>query len=253
GPARDPREHRGERRGTLRCRAAHFVVQWPQPGILCRATGRVWMCRGRRDLWHWRPARSLTVVVARACREVPPPAHRRATAQPQRTLDCPAARTSILQAHRNRGETVSRQTSRMLPLGTPAPPFALPDTVTGRTVSIGDFSASPALLVAFISNHCPFVKHILDGFVTVARDLGAQGLAVVAICANDAKAYPEDAPPQMARIATAKAFSFSYLYDESQQVARAYHAVCTPDLFLFDRDRRLAYRGRFDGSTPGNG
>ena len=147
---------------------------------------------------------------------------------------------------------MSRQTSRMLPLGTPAPPFALPDTVTGRTVSIGDFSASPALLVAFISNHCPFVKHILDGFVTVARDLGAQGLAVVAICANDAKAYPEDAPPQMARIATSKGFTFPYLYDESQQVAKAYQAVCTPDFFLFDRDRRLAYRGRFDGSSPGN-
>ncbi|HKD55590.1 MAG TPA: thioredoxin family protein [Steroidobacteraceae bacterium] len=147
---------------------------------------------------------------------------------------------------------MSRQTSRMLPLGTPAPRFALPDTVTGRTVSIEDFSSSPALLVAFISNHCPFVKHILDGFVALARDLGEQGLAVVAICANDAKAYPEDAPPQMARIAAAKAFTFPYLYDESQQVAKAYQAICTPDFFLFDRDRRLAYRGRFDGSTPGN-
>ena len=147
---------------------------------------------------------------------------------------------------------MSRQTSRMLPLGTPAPRFALPDTVTGRTVSIEDFSSSPALLVAFISNHCPFVKHILDGFVTLARDLGRQGLAVVAICANDAKAYPEDAPPQMARIAAAKAFTFPYLHDESQQVAMAYQAACTPDFFLFDRNRRLAYRGRFDGSTPGN-
>jgi len=140
----------------------------------------------------------------------------------------------------------------MLPLDTPAPRFALPDTVTGRTVSIDDFSSSPALLVAFISNHCPFVKHILDGFVTLARDLGRQGLAVVAICANDAKAYPEDAPPQMARIAAAKAFTFPYLHDESQQVAMAYQAACTPDFFLFDRNRRLAYRGRFDGSTPGN-
>jgi peroxiredoxin len=147
---------------------------------------------------------------------------------------------------------LARKTSRILALGTAAPRFALPDTTTGRTVAIEDFSAAPALLVAFICNHCPFVKHILDGFVALARDLGAQGLAVVAICPNDAKAYPEDAPPQMARVAAAKGFTFPYLYDESQQVAKAYQAVCTPDLFLFDRDRRLAYRGRFDGSSPGN-
>ena len=147
---------------------------------------------------------------------------------------------------------MARKTSRMLALGTPAPRFALPDTVTGKTVSIEDYAASPALLVAFICNHCPFVKHMLDGFVALARDAGAEGLAVVAICPNDAKAYPEDAPPQMARLAAAKAFTFPYLYDESQQVAKAYQAVCTPDFFLFDRDRRLAYRGRFDGSSPGN-
>jgi len=140
----------------------------------------------------------------------------------------------------------------MLPLGTVASRFALPDTVTGKTVSIEDFSSSPALLVVFLCNHCPFVKHMLDGFVAFARDFGKQGLAVVAICPNDAKAYPEDAPPQMARIATSKGFTFPYLYDESQQVAKAYQAVCTPDFFLFDRDRRLAYRGRFDGSSPGN-
>lgn len=147
---------------------------------------------------------------------------------------------------------MASQISRMLPLGTPAPGFALPDPATGRTVSLEDFSSSPALLVAFMSNHCPFVKHMLDGFVALARDLRGQGLAAVAICANDAKAYPEDAPPQMARIAAAKGFTFPYLYDESQRVAKAYQAVCTPDLFLFDRERRLAYRGRFDASTPGN-
>jgi peroxiredoxin len=140
----------------------------------------------------------------------------------------------------------------MLPLGTAAPRFALPDTVTGRTVAIEDFSASPALLVAFICNHCPFVKHILDSFVALARELGKQGLAVVAISPNDAKAYSEDAPPQMARVAAAKGFTFPYLYDEPQRVAKAYQAVCTPDFFLFDRDRRLVYRGRFDGSSPGN-
>jgi peroxiredoxin len=145
-----------------------------------------------------------------------------------------------------------RQTSRMLPIGTPAPRFALPDTITGRTVALEDFSASPALLVAFICNHCPFVKHILEGFVAFARDLGARGLAVVAISSNDAAAYPEDAPAQMARIAKLKGFSFPYLYDESQEVAKSYQAICTPDFFLFDRERRLAYRGQFDGSRPGS-
>jgi peroxiredoxin len=145
-----------------------------------------------------------------------------------------------------------RQTSRMLPIGTPAPRFALPDTITGRTVALEDFSASPALLVAFICNHCPFVKHILDGFVAFARDLGARGLAVVAISSNDAAAYPEDAPAEMARIAKLKGFSFPYLYDESQEVAKSYQAICTPDFFLFDRERRLAYRGQFDGSRPGS-
>jgi len=140
----------------------------------------------------------------------------------------------------------------MLPLGTPAPAFALPDTVTGRTVTSGDFSSSPLLLVVFISNHCPFVKHLLDGFVAFAREFGARGLAVVAISANDIVSYPDDAPGEMARIARLKGFTFPYLYDESQEVAKAYQAVCTPDFFLFDRDRRLAYRGQFDASSPGN-
>lgn len=145
-----------------------------------------------------------------------------------------------------------RRTSQILPLGTPAFQFALHDTASGRTAALEDFAPSPALLVAFLCNHCPFVKHMLDGFVALARDLGEQGLAVVAISPNDIKAYSEDAPPQMARVAAAKGFTFPYLYDESQQVAKAYQAVCTPDFFLFDRNRRLVYRGRFDGSSPGN-
>lgn len=145
-----------------------------------------------------------------------------------------------------------RQTSRMLPIGTPAPRFALPDTTTRRTVALEDFSASPVLLVAFMCNHCPFVKHILDGFVAFARDFGARGVAVVAVSSNDAGAYPEDAPAEMARIAKLKGFSFPYLYDESQEVAKSYQAICTPDFFLFDRERRLAYRGQFDGSRPGS-
>jgi len=140
----------------------------------------------------------------------------------------------------------------MLALGTPAPQFALRDTVTGRTVALADFAASPALLVAFLCNHCPFVKHILDEFVAFAREFGPRGVAVVAISANDVAGYPADSPAEMARIAALKGFTFPYLYDESQQVAKAYRAVCTPDFFLFDRDRRLAYRGQFDGSRPGN-
>ena len=148
---------------------------------------------------------------------------------------------------------MARQPSRMLPLGTPAPAFALPDTVTGRTVASGDFASSRLLLVVFICNHCPFVKHMLDGFVAFAREFGARGLAVVAISVNDIASYPDDAPGEMARIARLKGFTFPYLYDESQEVARAYQAVCTPDFFLFDRDGRLAYRGQFDASRPGNG
>lgn len=147
---------------------------------------------------------------------------------------------------------MARRQSRMLPLGTAAPRFALRDTVSGRAVALEDFASSPALLIAFICNHCPFVKHILDGFVAFARDFGARGLAVVAISPNDAESYPEDAPAEMSRVAKLKGFTFPYLYDESQEVAKAYQAICTPDFFLFDRERRLVYRGQFDGSRPGN-
>ena len=148
---------------------------------------------------------------------------------------------------------MARRTSRMLPLGTPAPSFELRDTVTGQMISLGSFASSPALLVAFICNHCPFVKHILDGFVAFARELSARGLAVVAISSNDAASYPADAPDEMARLAVLKGFTFPYLYDDSQQTARAYQAICTPEFFLFDRGRRLVYRGQFDASRPGNG
>ncbi len=140
----------------------------------------------------------------------------------------------------------------MLALGTTAPRFALRDTVSDRSVTLEEFASSPALLVAFICNHCPFVKHILDGFVAFARDFAPRGLAIVAIGSNDAESYPEDAPVDMRRIAQSKGFTFPYLHDESQQVAKAYQAVCTPDFFLFDRERRLVYRGQFDSSRPGN-
>ncbi len=147
---------------------------------------------------------------------------------------------------------MARLQSRMIELGTPAPPFVLPDPA-GRVYALEDFAASPALLVAFICNHCPFVMHILAGFAGFAREYGPRGLAIVAISANDVSAYPEDAPPAMADTAASHKFTFPYLYDESQAVAFAYHAVCTPEFFLFDRSRRLVYRGQFDASRPISG
>lgn len=142
--------------------------------------------------------------------------------------------------------------SRMIELGTQAPDFALPDVVSGRIVGLADFAAAPALLVAFICNHCPYVRHVRAGFVAFAREYGPKGLAIVAISANDAAAYPDDAPAAMAREAKSAGFTFPYLYDETQAVARAYEAICTPDFFLFDRERRLVYRGRFNASRPGS-
>ncbi|MFN3564863.1 MAG: thioredoxin family protein [Burkholderiaceae bacterium] len=142
--------------------------------------------------------------------------------------------------------------SRMIALGSPAPDFALPDVVSGHTVRLAEFASAPALLVAFICNHCPYVKHVRDGFVAFAREYRPKGLAVVAISANDPAAYPDDAPEAMAREAKNAGFTFPYLYDETQAVARAFEAICTPDFFLFDRDRKLVYRGRFDASRPGS-
>lgn len=142
--------------------------------------------------------------------------------------------------------------SLMQPLGAAAADFALPDTRSGRTVTLQDFAAAPALLVAFICNHCPYVQHLLPAFVGFAREYGARGLAVVAISANDITSHPADAPGEMTRLAQAMGFTFPYLFDASQQTARAYQAVCTPDFFLFDRARRLVYRGQFDASRPRN-
>lgn len=139
--------------------------------------------------------------------------------------------------------------STMLALGTVAPEFALPDG-TGRVHTLEDFAASPALLVAFICNHCPYVKHILDGFARFAAEYQKKGLATVSISANDVDGYPADSPAEMAKLAQSRGFAFPYLYDESQQVAKAFRAVCTPEFYLFDRDRRLVYRGQFDGSRP---
>jgi len=141
--------------------------------------------------------------------------------------------------------------STMLPLGTEAPDFRLPDPA-GKLVARDDFAGAPALLVAFLCNHCPYVKHIQAGFAAFARDAAVRGLAIVAISSNDVGSHPEDAPPRMAEEAKHAGYVFPYLYDESQAVAKAYRAACTPDFFLFDGARRLVYRGQFDASRPGN-
>jgi peroxiredoxin len=140
----------------------------------------------------------------------------------------------------------------MAPLGTLAPDFGLPDT-DGKQVSLADFSGASALLVAFICNHCPFVKHIQAAFTQVAREYQAKGVVFVAISSNDVTSHPEDSPAKMAEEKKAAGYTFPYLYDESQKVAKAYHAACTPDFFLFDNDRKLVYRGQMDASRPGNG
>ena len=141
--------------------------------------------------------------------------------------------------------------SRMLALGTSAPEFSLPDP-SGALHGLNEFADSKALLVAFICNHCPYVKHMVHGLVQFAHDYQPRGVAVVAINSNDASRYPDDSPANMAKLAAQKGFNFPYLYDASQAVAKAYRAVCTPDLFLFDQARALVYRGQFDASRPGN-
>jgi peroxiredoxin len=137
----------------------------------------------------------------------------------------------------------------MLPLGTQLPAFRLSD-FNGRSVSSDDFRDAPALLVAFICRHCPFVTHIRRGFADFARDAQPRGLAIVAINSNDVEAFPEDGPDGMRAEAEEARYTFPYLFDETQEVAKAFRAACTPDLYLFDRDRRLVYRGRFDESRP---
>ena len=139
----------------------------------------------------------------------------------------------------------------MLPLGTKAPDFKLPDT-GGKMVSLADFKSAAALLIVFMCNHCPYVKHIRAGLAQLARDYQPRGVAVVGISSNDVVNYPQDSPARMAEEAKAAGYVFHYLYDETQAVAKAYHAACTPDMYLFDKDQRLVYRGQFDESRPGN-
>lgn len=147
---------------------------------------------------------------------------------------------------------MARTPSTMVPLGTQAPDFALPDPA-GRVWRRDEFADAPALLVMFICNHCPYVVHVREGLASFTREYSRRGLAIVGINANDPEQYPADAPEQMAVEAEKAGYVFPYLFDATQDVARAYDAACTPDFFLFDRDRRLVYRGQFDASRPSSG
>jgi peroxiredoxin len=142
-------------------------------------------------------------------------------------------------------------TSTMLELGTPAPSFDLPDT-EGGSVTLDELRGAPALLVMFISNHCPYVKHLKPHLAALAREYGPRGVEIVAINANDPERYPQDGPEAMREERIEHGYPFPFLFDESQEVARAYRAACTPDFFLFDGGQRLVYRGQFDESRPGN-
>lgn len=141
--------------------------------------------------------------------------------------------------------------STMLPLGTPAPDFDLPDTTQpGRRVVLKDFADAKLLVVSFLCNHCPFVKHVQDEFAAIAREYQPKGVAFVAISSNDVENYPDDAPEKMTAEAKSAGYAFPYLYDESQEVAKAHRAACTPDFYVFDADRKLIYRGQMDDSRP---
>jgi peroxiredoxin len=140
-----------------------------------------------------------------------------------------------------------------LELGTEAPDFALRDVVTGKTVRRDDFRGQKGMLVMFICTHCPYVKHVEKGLAAMGKDYEGKGFGIAAISSNDAETYPDDAPGGLKKQAQRLGFRFPYLYDESQEVAKAYHAACTPDFFLFDGAMKLAYRGQFDGSRPGSG
>lgn len=141
----------------------------------------------------------------------------------------------------------------MLPLGTRAPGFSLPDTVSGRTLSLDALKGARGTVVMFLCNHCPFVKHVNAGLVQAAKDYQGKGIAFVAISSNDVANYPEDGPDRMKAAAKQLGYPFPYLYDEAQDVAKAYQAACTPDLYLFDANLACVYRGQFDDARPGNG
>lgn len=142
--------------------------------------------------------------------------------------------------------------SNMLPLGTKAPPFSLPDTVSGDQLSLEELSASKGTVIMFLCNHCPYVKHVNKEIVRVAREYQRKGVAFIGISSNDVANYPQDGPAEMKINAEQLGYTFPYLYDETQEVAKAYDAACTPDFYLFDHALNLIYRGQLDGSRPGN-
>jgi len=142
--------------------------------------------------------------------------------------------------------------SNMMPLGTQAPDFTLPDVVSGTELSLCDLKGDHATLIMFICNHCPFVKHIQDELVKLGKEYPAKGVSIIAISSNDVDSYPDDSSEKMKILADSLGYTFPYLYDETQQVARAYDATCTPDFFIFDKDLICVYRGQLDDSRPGN-
>lgn len=148
---------------------------------------------------------------------------------------------------------MARTLSKMIPLGTLAPDFTLPDTVSGKTVSLQELKSDKATVIMFICNHCPFVKHVDEQLVALARDYQSKGVSFIAISSNDVDNYPQDSPELMTEEAAKVGYTFPYLYDESQEVAKAYDAACTPDFYAFDKDLKCAYRGQLDSSRPGNG
>lgn len=148
---------------------------------------------------------------------------------------------------------MARTLSTMVELGATAPDFRLADVVSGKTVSLKDFLSTKGLLVMFICRHCPYVKHVEQELAHIGKDYAGSGLGIIAISSNDAVAYPEDAPEEMLEQARRLDFVFPYLYDETQEVARAYNAACTPDFFLFDAQQKLVYRGQLDESRPRRG
>lgn len=142
--------------------------------------------------------------------------------------------------------------SKMMPLGTTAPNFLLPNVLSGKTLSLDSLKSDQGTVVMFICNHCPYVQHIITKIVEVAKDYQAKGIAFIAISSNDVQNYPADSPDKMKENAITHGFTFPYLYDESQAIAKAYDAACTPDFFVFDKQLACVYRGRFDDATPGN-
>ena len=147
---------------------------------------------------------------------------------------------------------MARTPSNMMPLGTPAPEFCLPDTVSGKEMCLSDVRGEIATVIMFICNHCPFVKHIQDELVRLGQEYPARGVSLVAVSSNDAVEYPEDSPENMKALAVSLGYTFPYLYDETQQVARLYDAACTPDIYVFDQALGCVYRGQLDDSRPGN-